>query len=85
MILISDNEIILPEGVKTNIKIIIIAMQRQKYSLDLYVDFLIASQKQYFGLELSKASPIEMEHDSVNRWLGKEKLAPKIVWQPRHR
>lgn len=56
-------------------------MQRQKCSLDLYVDFLIASQKQYSGLELSKVSPIDMSHDSVNRWLAKNKLTPKIVWK----
>jgi putative transposase len=56
-------------------------MQHQKCSLDLYVDFLIASQKQYSGLELSKVSPVEMSHDSVNRWLSKNKLTPKIVWQ----
>lgn len=55
--------------------------QKSKCSLDLYVDFLIASQKQYSGLELSKASPMEMEHDCVNRWLSRNKLTPKIVWQ----
>ena len=43
-------------------------MQRQKCSIDLYVDFLIASQKQYSGLELSKVSPKAMSHDAVNRW-----------------
>jgi len=56
-------------------------MRHQKCSLDLYVDFLIASQKQYSGLELSKISPDEMAHDSVSRWLSKNKLTPKIVWQ----
>lgn len=56
-------------------------MQHQKCSLDLYVDFLIASQKQYSGLELSKVSPKNMAHDSVNRWLAKNKLTPKIVWK----
>lgn len=56
-------------------------MQHQKCSLDLYVDFLIASQKQYSGSELSKVSPIEMSHDSVNRWLRKNKLTPKMVWK----
>jgi hypothetical protein len=56
-------------------------MQRQKCSLDLYVDFLIASQKQYSGSELSKVSPIGMSHDSVNRWLRKNKLTPKMVWK----
>jgi len=56
-------------------------MQTQKCSLDLYVDFLIASQKQYSGSELSRVSPIKMSHDSVNRWLRKNKLTPKMVWQ----
>jgi len=56
-------------------------MQHQKCSLDLYVDFLIASQKQYSGLELSRVAPLEMSHDSVNRWLRKNKLTPKIVWK----
>jgi len=56
-------------------------MQHQKCSLDLYVDFLIASQKQYSGLELSKVSPTKMTHDCVSRWLSKNKLTPKIVWQ----
>jgi len=35
-------------------------MQHQKCSLDLYVDFLIASQKQYAGLELSKRASIKI-------------------------
>jgi len=56
-------------------------MQPQKCSRDLYVDFLIASQKQYSGLELSKVSPSKMTHDCVSRWLRKEKLTPKIVWK----
>lgn len=56
-------------------------MQKQKCSLDLYVDFLIASQKQYSGLELSKVSPSKMAHDSVSRWLSENKLTPKIVWK----
>lgn len=56
-------------------------MQHQKCSLNLYVDFLVASQKQYSGLELSKVSPREMAHDSISRWLARGKLTPKIVWQ----
>jgi len=56
-------------------------MQYQKCSLELYVDFLISSQKQFSGVELSKVSPQEMAHDSVSRWLSQEKLTPKIVWQ----
>jgi SRSO17 transposase len=45
------------------------------------VDFLIASQKQYSGLELSKVAPADMAHDAVSRWLSANKLTPKIVWQ----
>lgn len=56
-------------------------MQHQKCSLGLYVDFLISSQKQFSGVELSKVSPQNMAHDSVSRWLAKEKLTPKTVWQ----
>ena len=55
-------------------------MQYQKCSLDLYVDFLIASQKQFSGVELSKVSPDPMAHDSVSRWLSSQKLTPKLLW-----
>ena len=56
-------------------------MQYQKCSIDLYVDFLIGSQKQYSGLELSRVSPEPMAHDAVSRWLSKERLTPKLLWQ----
>lgn len=56
-------------------------MQYQKCSLDLYVDFLIGSQQQYSGLELSRVSPEPMAHDSVSRWLSEEILTPKLLWQ----
>jgi putative transposase len=56
-------------------------MQQPKCSLDLYVDFLIASQKQYSGLELSRVSPTALSHDAVSRWLATHKLTPKMVWQ----
>ena len=56
-------------------------MQQPKCSLDLYVDFLIASQKQYSGMELSRVSPTAMSHDAVSHWLAHDKLTPKIVWQ----
>lgn len=58
-------------------------MQNQKCSIDLYVDFLIASQKQYSGAELSRVSPEPMAHDAVSRWLNTEKLTPQLVWQQR--
>jgi len=56
-------------------------MQQPKCSLDLHVNFLIASQKQYSGVELSRVSPTAMSHDAVNHWLATNKLTPKIVWQ----
>lgn len=56
-------------------------MQYRKCSLDLYVDFLIASQKQFSGSELSKSSPEPMAHDSVSRWLSSQKLTPKFLWE----
>lgn len=61
-------------------------MQNQKCSVDLYVDFLIASQKQYSDVELSKVSPTPMAHDSVSRWLSDERLTPRMLWeQSQHR
>ena len=56
-------------------------MQQPKCSLDLYVDFLIASQKQYSGVELSRVSPTALSHDAVSHWLAHNKLTPKMVWQ----
>ena len=56
-------------------------MQPKKCSLELYVDFLIASQHQYSGVELSKVAPREMAHDAVSRWLTDMELSPKILWQ----
>jgi hypothetical protein len=56
-------------------------MQKQKCDLDLYVNFLMASQKQFSGVELSKVSPEPMAHDAVSRWLATEKLTPKLLWQ----
>ena len=56
-------------------------MQKQKCALDLYVNFLTASQKQFSGVELSKVAPEPMAHDSVSRWLSTTKLTPKLLWQ----
>ncbi len=56
-------------------------MRQQKCSLDLYVEFLIASQKQYSCSELEKVSPDEtMAHDSVNRWLNNSEFSPEDLW-----
>jgi putative transposase len=55
-------------------------MQYRKCNIDIYVNFLIGSQKQYSALELAKVSPDPMAHDSVSRWLSQEKLTPKVLW-----
>jgi hypothetical protein len=55
-------------------------MQHQKCSIDQYIDFLVASQKQFSGSELSRASPEPMAHDSVSRWLSGSSLTPRLLW-----
>ena len=55
-------------------------MRYRKCNIDLYVNFLIGSQKQYSALEFSKVSPDPMVHDAVSRWLSQEKLTPKVLW-----
>jgi len=56
-------------------------MRQRKCSIELYVDFLVASQKQYSGLELSRVAPQVIAHDAVSRWLAQEQLTPKRLWQ----
>jgi len=56
-------------------------LEMQKCNLDLYVNFLTASQKQFSGTELSKVSPQPLAHDSVSHWLSTKKLTPKLLWQ----
>lgn len=56
-------------------------MNKPKCDLELYVNFLIATQKQYSCLELEKVSPIEsMAHDSPNRLLNRLLLEPQQLW-----
>jgi SRSO17 transposase len=56
-------------------------MQKQKCSLSLYSEFLIANQNRYSGTELSKVSPVDgMHHDSVSRWLANAKFNPVELW-----
>jgi hypothetical protein len=55
-------------------------MQKQKCSLKLYSDFLIANENRYSGLELARVSPTEMAHDSVSRWLSTSKFTPSDLW-----
>jgi len=52
---------------------------KQKCSLSLYSNFLIANQNRYSGLELSKV--VEgMAHDSVSRWLARSHFNPSELW-----
>lgn len=56
-------------------------MQKQKCSLRLYTNFLIANQNRYSGGELSKVAPFEdMSHDSVSRFLASENFTPSQLW-----
>ncbi len=56
-------------------------MQKQKCSLEIYSDFLIATQNRYSGVELSKVSPVQgMEHDAVSRWLAGDRHQPSELW-----
>ncbi len=56
--------------------------QKQKCSLSLYRDFLIANENRYSGLELSKVEPTNnMSHDSVTRFLMRKDFQPKDVWR----
>jgi len=56
-------------------------MAKQKCSLKLYSDFLIANQNRYSGLELSKVAPVEIAHDSISRWLSGVSFTPSELWQ----
>lgn len=56
-------------------------MQKQKCSLKLYSNFLIANHNRYSGLELSRVSPLkDMCHDSVSRWLSASDFTPSQLW-----
>lgn len=55
-------------------------MQKQKCSLELYSDFLIANQNRYSGLELSRVAPTDMAHDSISRWLASSNFTPSDLW-----
>jgi putative transposase len=56
--------------------------QKQKCSLQLYRDFLIANQNRYSGVELSRVEPTgRMSHDSVTRWLMGADFKPQDLWR----
>lgn len=56
-------------------------MQHQKCSLKLYTNFLLSNQNRYSGVELSKASPKNIAHDSVSRWLADNNYTPSNLWK----
>jgi len=52
-------------------------MRKQKCSLDLYSDFLVASQTRYTGTELAQTEPNgDIAHDAVSRWLVSSRFQP---------
>jgi hypothetical protein len=57
-------------------------MQKQKCSLELYSNFLLASQSRYSAAELARVSPDDnlMSHDAVNKWLKKSDFKPAEIW-----
>lgn len=56
-------------------------MQKQKCSLKLYSNFLIANQNRYSGVELSKTSLANnISHDAVSRWLANSNFTPSSLW-----
>ena len=56
-------------------------MQKQKCSLKLHTNFLIANQNRYSSLELSRVSPVEdLCHDSASRWLSSSNFTLSDLW-----
>lgn len=57
-------------------------MRKQKCSLKLYSDFLIANQNRYSGTELSRVAPTNknMSHDAVSRWLARSDFTASGLW-----
>lgn len=54
-------------------------MQKQKCSLKLYSNFLVANHNRFSGSELARATEI-MAHDAVNRWLSNSRFTPSELW-----
>lgn len=56
-------------------------MQKQKCSLELYGNFLLASQSRFSAMELARVSPDDsMHHDAVTNWLESSKFNPAEIW-----
>lgn len=56
-------------------------MNPPKCSTRLYVEFLLASQGRYSGVELSRVAPHDVSHDAVSHFLALEKIQPKDLWR----
>lgn len=56
-------------------------MNRSKCNEHLYINFLLAAQKNYTCSFLSEISPNKMSHDSPTRFLAGKKLSPKVLWE----
>ena len=56
-------------------------MQKQKCSLELYRNFLLASQSRFSATELARVSPDQsMRHDAVTNWLDSSRFNPPEIW-----
>ncbi len=56
-------------------------MQKQKCSLTLYSNFLIANHNRYSGCELARVAPMKnLHHDAVSRWLSSSAFTPPELW-----
>lgn len=56
-------------------------MNRSKCDEHLYINFLLATQKNYTCSFLSEVAPQKMSHDCPTRLLAKKRLTPKILWE----
>lgn len=54
-------------------------MQKQKCSLKLYSNFLVANHNRFSGSELARTTE-RMAHDAVNRWLANARFTPSELW-----
>ena len=54
-------------------------MQKQKCSLKLYSNFLVANHNRFSGSELARTTE-RMAHDAVNRWLADSRFTPADLW-----
>lgn len=57
-------------------------MRKQKCSLKLYTNFLIANHNRYSGVELSKSlKGSKISHDAVSMWLRRADFTPSDLWR----